>query len=157
MTDRKLSLIDMSEEEQESLVHSSSQDAPSSTLMGSTQPIPENNNTAATMTPTSEEDWEDLNAKKDEHPLASLSLEEYETSDPWSTQPENNALLTNVGQEEVEQEEKEVLQPVVVPTSAVIDQPASFTKETQQKRPEVLDTDTSAIKVYRHISICMHS
>jgi spore cortex formation protein SpoVR/YcgB (stage V sporulation) len=142
MTDRKLSLIDTTEEEQESLVHSTSdntQDAPSSTLMDSTHAITDNN-TAATMTPTSEEAWEDNSSKKDEHPLASLSLEEYETTDPWATQPESNALL----KEEEEEEEPKVIQPVVATTTAVVDQP----EETQQpEQPEVLDTDTSAIKV----------
>lgn len=158
----KVSLIDTSEEEQASLVqaipapkapaqkeHDTNllddvvEDVqPHTTTSTTIEPeIKQHQDEAITMATTTttakEEDWED---DKKEHPLASLSLEEYENNDPWAAQPEDNALL----QADVDEDNAEaalVQQPVATTTV--------FDADNRQEpvAEEQLDEDTSATKV----------
>ena len=150
----KVSLIDTNEEEQASLVQNNSSEINTkqehdSLLEDNVQqhavaPEKKQQTDEAIITTTAEEeDWE--NDKK-EHPLASLSLEEYENNDPWAAQPEDNALLQaeeGVEEEEALKEAETVLIQQPIATATVFD-------VDNQQEPiveEELDEDTSAIKV----------
>jgi hypothetical protein len=151
----KVSLIDTSEEEQASLVQNNSSEInikqehdsllEDNVEQHAVAPEKKQQTDEAIITTTAEEeDWE--NDKK-EHPLASLSLEEYENNDPWAAQPEDNALLQ--AEEGVEEEEEALKEAETVLIQQPIATATVFDVDNQQEPivEEELDEDTSAIKV----------
>ncbi|KAL9539032.1 hypothetical protein MBANPS3_010512 [Mucor bainieri] len=160
----KVSLIDTSEEEQASLVQAipaskaSAQKEHDNLLDDVVEDVQPHTTTSTTIAPetkpqqdeaiimattTKEEDWE--NDKK-EHPLASLSLEEYENNDPWATQPEDNALLqADVDEEDEDSAEAALVQQPIATTTV-------FDADNRQEPviEEQLDEDTSATKGFQN-------
>lgn len=163
----KVSLIDTSEEEQASLVQaipaskapaqkehdnlldSNDDDAQPHTNASATiaSEIDQQQDEAVIMATTAkEEDWE---GDKKEHPLASLSLEEYENNDPWAAQPEDNALLqADVDEEDQDNAEATLVQQPVATTTV-------FDADNRHEPviEEQLDEDTSATKVNSSYSL----
>lgn len=143
MAENKL-LFDTNEEEQVSLVHNSStseDEQQTSNLVDTSRAVDKE----PVAIVTAEEDWEQVDVKPEEkeHPLASLSLENYEQNDPWAAQ--SNVLLETVEEKQDEDDVEDlIVQQTSVATTNVID---VDNQQTQSNDKEILDDDTSAIKV----------